>query len=133
MLRGLQLKILNRMENYTSGTFLNSERVNLFLVVSEIALGVGDRVKKIPRAGVITPVANSFLVWMENCARACHNLIGIVYNYFRLVTKLPCFIKLFPRQGNSYRQILLPIKKCICGIHCVQSKMRSGVWTVWAR
>ncbi len=37
--------VLIRMENYTSRTCLNCERVNLFLVASEIASGVGHRVK----------------------------------------------------------------------------------------
>ncbi len=47
--------VANRMENYTSRTCLNGVRVKLFLVASEIASGVRDRVKKSPTAGLITP------------------------------------------------------------------------------
>jgi hypothetical protein len=44
------------MENYTSRTCLNCERVNLFLVANEIAPEVGNSVKKIPTAVMVTPL-----------------------------------------------------------------------------
>jgi hypothetical protein len=70
---------------------------------------------------------------MEICAMTCHALTETVYTYFRIGARSPCFVKLPSKQGISPGKLLLAIQNCICGIHHVQSKMRSSVWTVCRR